>query len=412
MAVNKINIATILILYLISGCVEPYEAENLDYEQYLVVEGLITDEPGPYTVQLSYTIPVDTFYFDGISNAEVWVTDNHGNREDFTETQNGVYESSDSFRGVAGDFYQLHIKTIDGNEFESEVQKLIKSPEISNIYSSYLEKASSSSDEVFRGLQFFIDVDELTEQASQFRYEWSDTYQIIPDFPTAYEIGPDTFDVMLREVDIATCYRTRFSSGLILANSTNLEAGLKEAAINFVDVETNVLRNRYSLLVRQYTLTPEAYSYYRKVKEMQDGSGSLFDQQQGQIIGNLYHINDPDFQVLGYFEVAGVSQKRAFFKNREFDSRVRVSGTLNCTEDDIIDQDYVLAVGNPTASNYAEYTIWDFLVNNPELYLSAPYNIISYDPIMGTMTAAPYDCTACDHNASIEEPDFWPEKFY
>ena len=45
---------------LLSGCVEPFhpDLESEDSESMLVVEGLITDQSGPFRIRLSSTIPV------------------------------------------------------------------------------------------------------------------------------------------------------------------------------------------------------------------------------------------------------------------------------------------------------------------------------------------------------------------
>ncbi|WP_258104210.1 DUF4249 domain-containing protein [Marinoscillum sp. MHG1-6] len=399
-------------LMLLAGCVEPYDPDRIDYEKFLIVEGVLTDQAGVHEVRLSYTIPLDTSYYHAVEDAEVWIVDGNGKAEYYTEKAPGNYVSSTGFQGEYNQTYQLRIIMSDGTEFRSDPQTLFASPEITDIYSKYSEQPEKNGGGTEKGLQFFIDTKGQDQEATQFRYEWSDTYQIIPDYPTIYEVAPDSSSAVVRSEDISTCYKTRYSSGLILASTSNPEVGVLEAPINFVNVSTKILREKYSLLVRQYALSPEAYNYYRKIKEVQESAASLFDQQQGQITGNVYNVDNPGYPVLGFFEVSGVAEKRAFFRNNELDVRVRKTGPLMCSLEDFIDQNFVFAVGTPGTEGYKEFDIWDFALNHPDLNLGDPYNIVEYDPEIGIITAAPYRCTACDKQASTEQPDFWPENFY
>ena len=45
----------IIILIMPLACIEPYSVIISDSDQVLVVEGMITNDPGPYTVYLSRT---------------------------------------------------------------------------------------------------------------------------------------------------------------------------------------------------------------------------------------------------------------------------------------------------------------------------------------------------------------------
>jgi hypothetical protein len=45
-------------LLLITGCITPFVPETDETEELLVVQGLITDQPGPNTVKLSKSQPL------------------------------------------------------------------------------------------------------------------------------------------------------------------------------------------------------------------------------------------------------------------------------------------------------------------------------------------------------------------
>lgn len=76
----------------------------------LVIEGIITNQAGPYTVKLSkttsYTAPNE---FVPISGAIVMVNDNSGGTETLAETSPGIYQGA-QLKGVPGKTYRLNVK--------------------------------------------------------------------------------------------------------------------------------------------------------------------------------------------------------------------------------------------------------------------------------------------------------------
>ena len=88
--------------------------------------------------------------------------------------------------------------------------------------------------------------------------------------------------------------------------------------INFVSDEVPTLRVRYLLNIKQYSISESAYLFYRQIVKNNESGGSLFDQQQGSIPGNIHGESDPSKSVIGYFEVSGVSSKSTFFTPGDF----------------------------------------------------------------------------------------------
>ena len=72
----------------------------------IVIEGTISDQPGPYQVAISQTVEPNTF--PPVSGADVTMSDNLGNSEVLTETPAGTYTSS-HMQGVPGRTYTLAV---------------------------------------------------------------------------------------------------------------------------------------------------------------------------------------------------------------------------------------------------------------------------------------------------------------
>jgi hypothetical protein len=100
-----------------------------------VVEGMITDSPGPYTVTLSKALALDSKSSIPmpVQNAKVTLFDDEGNSEIFTETTAGTYTSNNIIQGQVGHTYYIRVETSDGKIFESTPDKINPVGEIEEI---------------------------------------------------------------------------------------------------------------------------------------------------------------------------------------------------------------------------------------------------------------------------------------
>jgi len=102
--------------------------------------------------------------------------------------------------------------------------------------------------------------------------------------------------------------------------STNLlaENKFKHMPLHFVDnYSSQRLKYGYSLLVRQYSLSDEAYKYWDKIRINTNEQGGLYAKQPLAIKGNLKNLTFPDQQVLGFFGASEVKSKRIFIRKVE-----------------------------------------------------------------------------------------------
>jgi len=105
----KAIVVSTLYLLLLNGCEDVITLELDNAEPQTVIEGKITDEPGPYTVEISKS--TDFFQpgvYEKVSNAVVKISDNLGNVDHLIEQEPGVY-------------YTTNFQTIYDNEYYLEV---------------------------------------------------------------------------------------------------------------------------------------------------------------------------------------------------------------------------------------------------------------------------------------------------
>ena len=72
----------------------------------------------------------------------------------------------------------------------------------------------------------------------------------------------------------------------------------------------NRLAWKYSILVKQYTLSHVAFNYWNHLQEQSNESGGLYESQPYWIKGNIKSIDDENETVLGIFSVSTVKTKR------------------------------------------------------------------------------------------------------
>ena len=75
----------------------------------LVIDGSITDQAGPYFVQLSLSIPVtNPTTIVGVNNARVIITDQTGIKDSLLFVSNGLYKTQ-KIKGIEGGTYNLEV---------------------------------------------------------------------------------------------------------------------------------------------------------------------------------------------------------------------------------------------------------------------------------------------------------------
>ena len=114
---KKILYITAIFLLFVS-CEDIIDVNLNTADPHLVIEGTITNYPGPYSIKITRT----TDYFNptensGVSNAVVNITDSEGNFETLIESTPGVYQTS-TMQGVIGRTYYLYVN-VNGQEYEA-----------------------------------------------------------------------------------------------------------------------------------------------------------------------------------------------------------------------------------------------------------------------------------------------------
>ena len=111
---NKISVKWYVLLLVLSlyACTKVINVNLNDASPQIVIEGIITNNPGPYQVQITKTVNFSASNtYPPVTGAVVKITDNvFATTDVLSETSPGVY-TTHIIQGIPGHSYQLNIET-------------------------------------------------------------------------------------------------------------------------------------------------------------------------------------------------------------------------------------------------------------------------------------------------------------
>jgi hypothetical protein len=302
----RFNPLILLVLGLVSSCLTPYQPDTQSIGRAMVVEGLISDQPGPYAVNLTQTAD---YTYSGlnllVTAATVTLSDNLGNKEILKETKPGSYQTAvNGIRGIVGRSYKISIKTSTGKQYESSLELLKAAPPISKLSYEYKYNPAPFENDKKNTWEVYLDTKDPETTGDYYRWVWKN-YDKIDACKLSDNINADGFYIGIPCCsacwDINQCY----------SNCINISS---DAAINGKAISRQYImsvpftsRAIYYLEVEQQSISPGAYQFFNSVKKLVNNTGGLFDSAPATVGGNMKCISNPDEAVYGYFGAAGIS---------------------------------------------------------------------------------------------------------
>tara|TARA_B110000046_G_scaffold214_1_gene297 strand:- start:1628 stop:2764 length:1137 start_codon:yes stop_codon:yes gene_type:complete len=304
----------ILMLLCLTSCVEPFILDSNDSEELLVVEGIVSNQPGPYVVNLSLSSPIDEIKYRPLSDCEVYIEDEYSNSYSLQEIESGTYKSDNSaFVGVVGQSYRLIVQIPDGETYESDWERILKPVKIKDIKEEVSEVEVPNAIWPRHGYQFYVEAESTNEDTVNLLWKVDATYEYRADFQIDFYydgsikpfLDPDIYFV---------CYKTYTIPDIFVYRSSSQEGGnITNQALHFEDTHTRALTFKYALNVYQLRIGNRAFKYWNELAVIKAMTGQFFDRQPFQIKGNMRNRNKPEEEVLGYFMAAAIDHKLEFF---------------------------------------------------------------------------------------------------
>lgn len=315
-----------VIALLVFACVEPFAPPNLKYDQnLLVVDGLLNGSSGEVNVHLTRTIPLsDKTSQRPELGANISIVTQLGSTYPLTDAFGDGYYSKSGISFLPNDKYKLLITTKDGKKYSSDYTRLSETPPIDSIN----WKTNDN------GIDLFVNTHDAANKTKYYRWEYTDTWEYSSAFNSNFDFSGST--VVLRTDNIHSCYHT-FNSNNILIKTTNVLSKdiVSEFKIISLPKRSERLFIRYSMLVKQYALTKEAYEFWDLLKKNTESLGGLFDPLPSQLTGNIQSLDTSQEAVVGYFSVSNVTEKRIFISYLDLPQSHRFSPSFGCELDSV-----------------------------------------------------------------------------
>ncbi len=316
---RQILIINLIVLVLLSACVERYRPNDMYLKAgLLVVSAHITNEPGSQTIEVSRSSHPESPGFNPELGCFILLLREDGeSREFIASEQPGFYTAElDSSYLRTGMLFQVQVLTQDGNEYHSDFDMIRPVPAIDKVYYKVENMIYTGEDDPVPGIRFYLDFTFDDEAYEYIRWELTETYEFHnPSTDAFIQYNRWTASRPLeREDNPRVCYLTRAIPAIHSIATRQLDFGPFNKSFDFIPNDWNEQKIlfKYSLLVRQHSLGPEAYKYWNDIGTHRQGQGSLFDRQPALIKSNIYNIADESEKVLGFFSMSGVQEARAF----------------------------------------------------------------------------------------------------
>ena len=320
----------LLLIAILSGCIEPFSPQIDEENVLLVVDGMLTDQEGYHRVRISRSGSYSDPEYTPESGCLVFIEDNEGNTVELRESEPGLYEQfiEQSFLRKNTP-YKLYIRTANGREYISDADSLLPCPPIENLYYEQEIRETYDPDYPHYGIRFYADLHIPDQHARNYRWEMEETWEYHAAYLMRYYWAGRIVDLGNETDSLMYCWQSEKIRSIHTITAENIDGkDVKHIPLIYVSNQTNRLKVKYSLLVRQYALSPGAYQYWNQLEKQNQESGGLYETQPARIQGNVRNMANPGERVLGFFNVSSVTRRRIFveesfnFNIKDFDCRL------------------------------------------------------------------------------------------
>jgi hypothetical protein len=283
-----------------------------------------------------------------------------------------------------GENYRLKIYTSAGKHYISDFVPFKPTPPIDSL--NWQRDTT--------GVSIFVNTHDPSGQTRFYRWEYTETWQYHTYVNTQFDLVDGMLTFRGPKDMIYNCWRNSQSTDIHIGSSGKLNEDLiYQQKLALVPTGSEKLSVYYSILVKQYALTPEAYDYWQTLKKNTEALGGIFDPQPSTLTGNIHCVEDPNEPVLGFVSASSVQQLRLFVNGDIIDAWNYVPYYLPC----LINKDVTLGI-SPSDTQ----TVQEYLLSPNHLYTLWYMDRGLYIIIQNF-------CADCrDHGGSNIKPDFWP----
>ena len=301
----RIRIIVLLFALIAFNCKKPFTPtlSNADNSRYLVIEGTISGNDSTF-IRLDRTKKVDTLKtITPETGAVVTIESDANSSYTLTEIRSGIY-AAPSLGLDASHKYRLRVKTTDNKVYLSDYVPMKNSPPIDSV--GFVAQSSA--------IQIYVNTHDPANATRYYRWEFSEGWQFHSMYrSTYYSNGIDSLKPRLPSMQVYDCFGSDTSQNIVIASTVKLGQDIiYQAPIILIPANSEKIETKYSILVKQYALTDDAYAFWENLQKNTEQIGSIFDALPSEIQSNFHCVSNPSELVIGYLSAGNVATKRVF----------------------------------------------------------------------------------------------------
>lgn len=289
-----------LLLIILSACTDIIQIlDESTRNEILVVEGEITDKPGPYIVKLSTTTSLDGLGSNTLGRgARVIIEDDIGTEEILTEITPGVYQTNiGGIQGQIGRSYKVRVTLVDGEEYQSTFERMPEPVKIFSLNAKFVDERIKSSGVPRRRIGHMLSA-QLVKEIGVQKY-----FQFKVEGIQESEIGYGECAAPIPPTPICYAITDPLQSQIAIFNDSEIAKVNYPLEITLITIEQ---KRRYLAKVETHSFSSDTYNFWSAVEDQLEAEGNIFASPIPPILGNVKNVNTKAF-AQGNFTVASVS---------------------------------------------------------------------------------------------------------
>ena len=390
----------IFLLCFFSSCVEEFRLKpsRASVEKQLVIQGRIA-AGDKSIIYVSYSQPLGEYkQAEKVLDAQVRIVGQNGYQGVLAEydEENGCYWI-DSKELPDDTMYALQVE-VNNESYQSEYLSLLDTPEIENV--TYKEHGD--------GISIHVQTKGCENSSSHYMWSYEEDWEShasvditkIPEDLCWYE--PEIYPIPFSDEynPYYYCWGHSVSSDILIYSTETLQENVLDIELLRIPVYDVRISYIYSVLVKQFSLSDEAYHYYRTLEKLSEENSGLFAPMPSELKGNVTCISNPNIPVQGYVLAANIQSKRIYIYESDFKEIVSEYNTLGCLweKPDLSDENWrwkwidLIDSGALVVAKYGKWQPYE----NPAHFMNS---VLYRRPCV--------DCRLGDR-ATKKRPDFWP----
>lgn len=309
---SRILYAMVCLTVFTQACVTPIDVVIDEEINVLVIDGYITTDTGPHEVRITRSAKFGDIFvgtIELISKATVSVRDQTGTVTQLIEDRPGFYFTPADFKGEVGYSYTLLVETIAGESYSSFPQKIAKAPAIKDVFFEFKNTPTVNPFLTNSGLDVLVEFDDPGDERNFYMWEIDGVF-IQNTNPELY-IDPLSGNPAPKDC-CSVCYRTENGIATDLLSDIQVNGNTIVQKIAFLKDDRRRFQTEFRIEIRQFSITEDAFEFFRVLRNQLEISGSIFDPPPATIGSNIINLNDPDAPTIGYFGAFDVQYYNEF----------------------------------------------------------------------------------------------------